>query len=140
MVVFEFEEVIDTYRNCQIESIFRIIANTNSCSGDYFLSPAYDLVNTRLHVDDTDFALDKGLFADDFASDVYKKSQYRGKQDFEEFARRIGVQKDRLEKLLEPFLLRQDKVEMLVNRSFLSEPNKSDYLLEYNSGRNKLMK
>jgi len=39
-----------------------------STKGDYLLSPAYDLVNTRLHVDDTDFALDKGLFADDFKS------------------------------------------------------------------------
>lgn len=27
--------------------------------GDYLMSPAYDLVNTRLHFDDTDFALSK---------------------------------------------------------------------------------
>ena len=29
--------------------------------GDYRLSPAYDLLNTRIHVDDNDFALDDGL-------------------------------------------------------------------------------
>lgn len=109
-------------------------------TGDYFLSPAYDLVNTRLHVDDTDFALEKGLFADDFASDIFKKTHHRGKQDFEEFARRIGVQKDRFGKLLEPFLLKQDKVEILANRSFLNDPNKRGYLLEYSSRRNWLMK
>ena len=29
-----------------------------SSIGDYLLSPAYDLINTKLHVDDSDFALD----------------------------------------------------------------------------------
>lgn len=109
-------------------------------TGDYFLSPAYDLVNTRLHVDDSDFALDKELFADSFASETYKKTHRRGKQDFEELGRRIGVQEDRLEKLLEPFLLKQEKVETLVNRSFLSIPNKRGYLLDYSTRRNRLLK
>jgi serine/threonine-protein kinase HipA len=109
-------------------------------TGDYFLSPAYDLVNTRLHVADTDFALDKGLFADDFASETFKKKHHRGKQDFEEFAKRIGVQEGRLGKLLEPFLLKQEKVEILVNRSFLSESGKRSYLLDYSTRRNRLIK
>jgi len=29
--------------------------------GDYRLSPAYDLLNSRIHIDDKDFALDDGL-------------------------------------------------------------------------------
>ncbi|MEO8961343.1 MAG: HipA domain-containing protein [Ginsengibacter sp.] len=109
-------------------------------TGDYFLSPAYDLVNTRLHVDDTDFALDKGLFADDFASEGFMKTHHRGKQDFIEFAKRIGVQEDRMEKLLEPFLAKQATVEILTNRSFLSAANRRGYLLEYSCRRNRLMK
>jgi len=116
---------------------FSLLENEN---GDYFLSPAYDLINTRLHVNDTDFALDRGLFADNFASKTYKKTSHRGRQDFTEFAKRIGVREDRLEKLLEPFLLRQDKVGILVNRSFLSTPGKKEYLMEYNSRRNWLIK
>ncbi len=109
-------------------------------TGDYFLSPAYDLINTRLHVDDTDFALDRGLFADSFASETFKNTFHAGKEDFAEFAKRIGVNNDRIEKLLEPFLLKQDNVEMLVNRSFLSTPNKRGYLMEYGSRRNRLIK
>ena len=109
-------------------------------TGDYFLSPAYDLINTRLHVDDTDFALDRGLFADSFASETLKKTFHAGKEDFTEFAKRIGVNNDRIEKLLEPFLVKQDKVEILVNRSFLSTPNKRGYLMEYGSTRNRLIK
>lgn len=109
-------------------------------TGDYLLSPAYDLINTRLHVDDTDFALDRGLFADDFASETFKNIFQRGRQDFTEFAKRIGVKASRLEKLLEPFLLKQDKVDLLVDNSFLSTPNKRGYLMEYASRRNRLIK
>lgn len=90
-------------------------------------------------MDDGDFALNRGLFADDFASETFKKTFHRGKQDFTEFAKRIGVREDRLQKLLEPFLLNQDKVNTLVNRSFLSIPNKKGYLMEYGSKRNRLI-
>ena len=110
-----------------------------SSKGDYFLSPAYDLVNTRLHVDDTDFALEKGLFADDFKSEQYKKFGHPSKSDFSEFAKRIGVIESRFAKLVDPFLERQPFVENLINHSFLSDANKRAYLLMYNTKRNYLI-
>lgn len=110
-----------------------------STKGDYFLSPAYDLINTRLHVDDTDFALDKGLFADDFKSEQYKKSGHPCKNDFIEFAKRIGVAEGRIEKLLNPFMEKQLFIETLVSRSFLSDANKRGYLLMYSTKRNYLV-
>lgn len=109
-------------------------------SGDYFLSPAYDLINTRVHVDDTDFALDKGLFADNFESAAFKKTHQRNYDDFIEFARRIGIEKKRAEKLLEPFLKRQERVEELVKRSFLNEATQRAYILGYSTKRNSLNK
>lgn len=111
-----------------------------SSKGDYLLSPAYDLINTRLHVDDSDFALDKGLFLDDFKSEEYKKSGHPSKSDFIEFAKRIGIIETRIEKLLNPFLEKQPFVETLINHSFLSEANKRAYLLMYNTRRNFLIK
>ena len=78
-----------------------------SSKGDYLLSPIYDLLNTKLHVDDADFALDKGLFADDFKSEQYKKSMHPHKSDFEEFGRRIGVTENRIEKIIAPYLEKQ---------------------------------
>lgn len=110
-----------------------------SSQGDYLLSPAYDLINTRLHVDDTDFALDKGLFVDDFKSEAYKKNSHANQADFIEFAKRIGVNEPRIEKLLQPFLVRQASVESLIQRSFLSDPAKRGYLLDYQTKRNYLM-
>ena len=110
-----------------------------SHSGDYLLSPAYDLVNTKLHVDDTDFALENGLFADGFKSEQYKKTGHPSRTDFKEFALRIGVSEQRVEKLLNPFLERQHFVETLISRSFLTEETKRGYLLMYQSKRNHLL-
>jgi serine/threonine-protein kinase HipA len=111
-----------------------------SSRGDYLLSPAYDLINTRLHVDDSDFALNKGLFADDFKSEEYKKTGHPSKNDFIEFARRIGVGETRIEKLLNPFLVKQPFAVTLVNHSFLSDANKRSYLLMYGTRLNHLIK
>lgn len=109
-----------------------------SSKGDFLLSPAYDLINTRLHVDDADFALDQGLFADEFKSEQYKKNGHPSFADFKEFAVRIGIMESRIEKILSPFLEKQILVETLINHSFLSEPNKRAYLLMYHSKRNLL--
>ncbi len=107
-----------------------------SSTGDYFLSPSYDLLNTRLHVDDTDFALDKGLFADDFKSEQFKKSKHAGKNDFTEFAKRIGVAESRIDKLMYPFFQKHPLMESLIKNSFLSDSNKRAYLLMYSTKRN----
>lgn len=109
-----------------------------SSKGDYLLSPAYDLVNTKLHVDDTDFALDKGLFADDFKSEQYKKSMHPNIIDFEEFGRRIGVAENRIQKLVTPYLKKQPFMETLISRSFLTDANKRGYLMMYQTKRNYL--
>jgi serine/threonine-protein kinase HipA len=110
-----------------------------SKSGDYRLSPAYDLINTRLHVDDTDFALSKKLFADDYKSAAWKKSGHASAIDFLEFGKRIGILESRSAKLLAPFLEKQVNVESLVDRSFLDAGSKRGYLLYYNTKRNYLL-
>jgi len=107
-------------------------------SGDYFLSPAYDLVNTRIHVDDSDFALDGGLFKDDFESGEKKKNNGVGLADFLEFAKRLEIKDNRINKLIEPFLVKQPFVESLINKSFLNDPTKRAYLLHYQTRRNQL--
>lgn len=110
-----------------------------SNSGDYLLSPAYNLVNTKLHIDDIDFTLFKGLFADSFKREQYKKSGHPSQYDFTKFAQRIGVTESRVEKLLNPFLEKQPFMETLVSRSFLSNANKRKYLLMHHTKRNYLL-
>lgn len=108
-------------------------------SGDYLMSPGYDLVNTRIHVDDTDFALSKKLFNDDYQTAAWKKSGHASATDFLEFGKRIGVVDSRCTKLLAPFIERQANVESLINRSFLDAGSKRAYLLHYNTKRNYLV-
>jgi len=110
-----------------------------SLAGDYLLSPAYDLVNTRIHVEDTDFALSKKLFVDTFQSPAWKKNGHASAADFLELARRIGIADQRAEKLMAPFLARQPLVEALIGRSFLNAETKKTYLLHYNTKRNLLL-
>lgn len=100
--------------------------------GDYILSPAYDLVNTSLHVNDTGFALEQGLFSDDFKSSSYKKNNSPGKADFIEFAKRIGVMENRIEKIILLFLEKQPVVQTLISHSFLNDTAKKMYQLSYN--------
>lgn len=106
--------------------------------GDYLFSPAYDLINTKLHVDDIDFALNKGLFVDNYRSEDFKKTGHPSQKDFMEFGKRIGVTENRIDTLIKPYLEKQRMLEVLVKRSFLSDPNKRGYLHWYQTKRNYL--
>jgi serine/threonine-protein kinase HipA len=109
-------------------------------NGDYRLSPAYDLINTRIHVRDTDFALDKGLFKDNFESEQMKNRGRISLEDFYEFARRLEISEKRRDKILAPFLIKQPKVEKLIHNSFLDNQTKRAYLLHFQTRRNTLKK
>ena len=54
--------------------------------GDYRLSPSYDLLNSRIHIDDKDFALDDGLLPKNLA-------QGKISQQFALLAEQAGVGK-----------------------------------------------
>lgn len=109
-------------------------------SGDYRLSPAYDLINTRLHVDDSDFALSKGLFKDDFKSKSYKIFNHPNREDFIELGIRLGMKLSRIEKFIEPYLEINSEVENLVFNSFLSPSSKRGYMQMYRTKRNHFLK
>lgn len=107
---------------------FSVIETPN---GDHVLSPAYDLLNTRLHVNDTDFALDTGLFQDDYESKVMRSNGHVGLDDFHQMAHRWNINEKRRDKILTPFLMAQPLVKALTNRSFLNLEVKNEYLKLY---------
>ncbi|MCH7398775.1 HipA domain-containing protein [Belliella sp. DSM 107340] len=51
-------------------------------AGDYQLSPAYDLINTRLHVNDPELALKGGLFKNDYYTESYEANAFYAYDDF----------------------------------------------------------
>jgi serine/threonine-protein kinase HipA len=108
--------------------------------GDFILSPAYDLLNTRIHVNDTDFALEKGLFADGSKSILWQRTGHPVKADFETFGMAIGIPEKRIKGLLTQFLLHREKVARLIANSYLSNPVKNAYLSYYHQKMNLLNK
>ena len=133
-----FKLVVFNYLFSNGDAHLKNFSVLETLSGDYALSPAYDLVNTRIHVDDTDFALDSGLFKDNFESEEIKKNGRVGLEDFHEFAKRIEINDKRRDRLLEPFLVTQKTVEELIHRSFLNNQTKRAYLLHYQTRKNQL--
>ncbi len=101
-------------------------------SGDHILSPAYDLVNTRLHIKyDTAMALNDGLFNDDYMTKSYEKNGFYAYDDFYEFGIKIGLIPLRLLKILDKFRTENHKVYFLVKNSFLSPDLKQKYIELY---------
>jgi serine/threonine-protein kinase HipA len=108
--------------------------------GDFILSPAYDLLNTRIHVSDVDFALKKSLFADGSRSILWQRTGHPAKTDFYRFGAAIGIAPNRIAKLLAPLLTRQEKVARLTANSFLSAPVKQAYLNYYDQKIKQLLR
>lgn len=131
-----FEVVVFNYLFSNGDAHLKNFSVMETSFGDHILSPAYDLVNSRLHIIDSDFALNKGLFADTVVQKYSTPPPPATGTDFLRFAKLIGVTESRIEKLLRPFQDTQEKVEDLVARSFLSDASKNTYLKQYRTKRN----
>jgi len=92
--------------------------------GDYILSPAYDLLNTRIHAADTFFALRNGLLKD---GSVRTPTG----MDFLNFGIAIGIKGERVDKIYRSFLARKDDVQAMIGRSFMNEKEKKRYNIHY---------
>lgn len=89
-------------------------------TGEYNLTPAYDLLNTRLHLpDESATALD--LFEDDFTTESYQANGFYAYDDFAAFARRLGLVESRFKRILNKFVAAKQAVFSLLERSLLSE-------------------
>jgi serine/threonine-protein kinase HipA len=101
--------------------------------GDYRLSPAYDLLNTRLHITDNDFALDDGLLPPSLAQGKIKKQ-------FQVLAERTGISEKQCDTIIAFMLSKSEKVEAIINASFLNDRMKRNYWQAYQTRFNKLSK
>lgn len=138
----------------EIEKFFKVVLFNFLCSngdahlknfsvietsrGDFRLAPAYDLLNTHLHVDDSDFALSHGLFREGDGTEFLKFNDKANGRSFEEFGRRIGVGEKRVVEILTLFTAQYPLTEQLIEASFLLPDTKKTYLAEYRQRRNRL--
>ena len=101
--------------------------------GDYRLSPAYDLLNSRIHINDKDFALDDGLLPVNLA-------QGKINQQFAVLARNAGISDKIFDDLMNAMLLKSAMVEKLVFVSFLNDTTKRNYWQCYQGRLKQLIK
>ncbi len=101
--------------------------------GDYKLSPAYDLLNSRIHIDDNDFALEDGLLPRNLA-------QSKITNQFYILGEKAGISKKQVEKVFNTLTSNEDKVIRLIEASFLSKKLKRNYKQSYQTRLKKLLR
>lgn len=95
---------------------------------EYRLAPAYDLLNTSLHVHGDDFGLDGGLSLNMFRSDEYDRTGHPCRADFDQFASLIGIVPVRSTKILDRYMTVPEETLSLLHESFLPEKMQRSYL------------
>lgn len=112
---------------------FKNFSILETSMGDYRLSPAYDLLNSRIHIEDKDFALDNGLLPADLA-------QGKISRQFAILAENAGISEKNFNDILSLMLSQSDNVEKLTTASFLNETTKRNYWQSYQGRLIQLMK
>ena len=132
-----FRIVVFNYLTLNDDAHLKNFSLINRGDGEYRLAPAYDLVNTNLHLyEPRIFALDKGLFKEGMQLSDTKSV---GRKDFEEFGRRIGMGERLVKRELDFFAKPSPFAKELIERSFLSDRLKRDYWMSYDYRRLTLM-
>ncbi len=99
--------------------------------GDFRLCPSYDLLNSRIHLDDRDFALEDGLLP---------KHLGKGKimEQFRILGEHAEINSSIMDKIIQEMMSKEEKVKHLIDASFLSDTLKRNYLQAYQTRFNKL--
>jgi serine/threonine-protein kinase HipA len=100
--------------------------------GDFKLSPAYDLLNTHIHIDDKDFALDEGLVP-------AKMGQGNVATQFRILALQAGIPEKQMTSILAFMVSKTEHVKKLIDASFLKESIQRNYFQSYQMRLKKLV-
>lgn len=126
-----FKLIVFNYLFSNGDAHFKNFSLLETPAGDFILSPAYDLLNSRIHIDDKDFALDQGLLPPHLAKGKVTEQLYQ-------LAKQAGVMDKQVDKVMKVMLVYQEKVALLIHASFLNEKTKKNYLQAYQTRLKKL--
>ena len=117
-ILKSFRIIVFNYLTFNDDAHLKNFSLINRGDGEYHLAPAYDLINTSLHLSmPRIFALDKGLFKEGMKLTDTRTVE---RKDFEEFGRRLNF-----------FAAEHPLAKELIDRSFLSDSLKRSYWLSY---------
>ena len=119
-----FELILFNYLVGNGDAHFRNFSLMQTRWGDYVLAPAYDLLCTRLHIEDTPFALAGGLLPAKLRSGPIRAQ-------FEQLAREVRLPPKPVARLLAQLPARAHRAERLIGRSFLPARAQRQYLQRF---------
>lgn len=99
-------------------------------TGEYQLTPAYDLMSTKLHTPyESDTALE--LYENCMDVEFYGVNGFYGRPDFLAFAKRLGIIDKRAMAILDTYASHRDAVIEMIKKSNLSESSKRTYITTF---------
>jgi serine/threonine-protein kinase HipA len=127
-----FKLILFNYLFSNGDAHFKNFSLSETLMGDYTLSPAYDLLNSRIHVADRDFALDEGLLPKNLAKG-------RVAEQFYILAEQAQISTSQVNGIFELLTSDPKKVSELIDASFLNDRTKRNYLQAYQTRLKKLV-
>lgn len=128
-----FKLVLFNYLFSNGDAHFKNFSLIETPYGDFRLSPAYDLLNSRLHIDDNDFALTDGLLPP-------KLAQGKITAQFFTLGKQADIARKQVEKVFYELISKQDQVLKLIEVSFLDAKSKGNYIQAYQTRLKKLIR
>lgn len=122
-----FRLVVFNYLFANGDAHLKNFALMESEQGDYLLAPAYDLLCTALHIDDSSLALHNGFYEGDMEEASYRNYGIYTGQSFMVFASKIGVQEAIAAKVIVDAMKAVPPAMEFIDRSFLSKQAKEKY-------------
>lgn len=119
-----FRLILFNYLMSNGDAHFKNFSLIETTLGDFKLSPAYDLLNSRLHIADKDFALEHGLLP---------PQQAKGKirDQFELLGHLANIPQKQIDKIMSGLTGHAEAVKELIDRSYLSDRFKRNYEQAY---------
>ena len=115
-----YERIVFNYLFNNGDAHLKNFSLSQTPSGDYVLSPAYDMIDTRIHnPSDSFFALRDGLFSGDYSTGSFKVLGSYAYDDFYEFGMKISLMESRITKILDKYRIDNRDTRDLITRSFL---------------------
>ena len=115
-----FQLILFDYLFSNGDAHFKNFSLIETALGDYKLSPAYDLFNSRIHITDRNFALDDGLLP-------LSQTKCKVHEQFYKLAEMAGIGMKITNNIFYKFISNKNQVLDLVDHSYLSDKLKRNY-------------
>lgn len=134
-----FRLIVFNYITANGDAHLKNFALIESAQGDYILAPAYDLLCTALHIQDSELALNNGLFEGDWEETDYQKHGFYTRQSFLSFAKKAGIKNELAEKIIDQSVNAATRATELIDRCFLTSDSKKIYRNIVDERKNRLL-